>query len=68
MAVKQAALLAEIPAPVASFDVSPGVSCHVFARNDNVIRVLFQRNEQLRQPRSWMVVGEGEHVSAELAG
>lgn len=65
MAHKQPAVQTDTaPGAAASFLVSADVHCHVFAVSDSVLRVAFQRQGQLRQPTTWMVLQPGQTVGA----
>ena len=37
------------------FDLESGWHCHVFVLADDLIRLLFVRDDTLREPRSWMI-------------
>src|SRR5439155_1066881 len=44
------------------FDLESGWRCHLFVLADDLVRVLFLRDDTVREPRSWMVAPGGIDV------
>ena len=44
------------------FDFDAGWQCRVFVLADDLVRVLFLRDETLKEPRTWMVAPAGVDV------
>src|SRR5262245_146681 len=41
------------------FDLASGWQCRIFVLDDDLVRVLFLRNGELKEPRTWMVAPGG---------
>lgn len=65
--LKHAALSSSDPQGV-WLDCGDGVRCRIEVRSPWVIRVLFVQGSVLRQPTTWMVLGEAEASSEERDG
>src|SRR5258705_10180317 len=50
------------------FDCEAGWQCRVFVLADDLVRVLFLRDETLKEPRTWMVVPAGGDAPWEGGG
>jgi len=44
------------------FDLALGWQCRVWILDDDLVRVLFLRNEELKEPRTWMIAPRGSDV------
>ena len=50
------------------YDFEAGWQCRIYVLADDLLRVLFVRNNAAKEPRTWMVAPDGVGLTARLLG